>query len=110
MGRQKLSKPRRERPLPVRTTEPETALPGWPRSHARVELTDDQEGECVKVTIHGVEHLIHATTARALSDDLLEKLNTYNAGVREAFSDPDFAAAVGSVLGGKPVSVDDMIV
>jgi hypothetical protein len=65
MGRTKAGKPHRERPV-KETHEPESPLPGWPRSHADSELTGPDEDECVVVTIHGVRHHLHATTAREL--------------------------------------------
>ncbi|MER7182929.1 hypothetical protein ABT404_26245 [Streptomyces hyaluromycini] len=88
MGRQKPSKPRRERPEQLVTHEPPESLPGWPESHVSVGLTDDNIDECVNVVIHGVEHRLHATTARALSDALLKTLDAYNDQVRVALADP----------------------
>lgn len=37
-----------------------------------VELTDDDDDECVAVTLANTRHLLHSTTARALSNMLLE--------------------------------------
>lgn len=53
----------------------------WPDGHVSVALTDDDVDECVAVTIHGVTHYLHSTTARALSDALLAKLEEWNATV-----------------------------
>ncbi|MGI5134257.1 MULTISPECIES: hypothetical protein [unclassified Streptomyces] len=89
MGRQKANKPRRERPERVITHEPEEALPGWPDSHVSAELTGDDTFECVSVVIHGVEHRLHATSARALSDALLKTLDAYNDRVGAALADPE---------------------
>jgi hypothetical protein len=51
----------------------------WPDGHVAVNLTDDSVGECVKVTIHGVAHYLHSTTARELTNMLLARLNEWNA-------------------------------
>lgn len=116
MGRQKQSKPRRERPLPAVTTEPEVAPPGWPGSVVRSELTGPDDDECVRVTIHGVEHLLHASTARALSDALLKTLDQYNDGIRAVLADPRARAAQEAALnmmwvpGTRKPTLDDLIV
>lgn len=116
MGRHKPGKPRRERPGRLVTREPGTPLEGWPKSHVDAELTGDEAEECVRVTIHGVEHLLHATTARELSNMLLSTLDAYNQGVRTAMEDPAMRALLeGQVPGkrgasGKGPSLDDLIV
>ena len=38
----------------------------WPEAHVSVKLTGDDNGECIEVTIHGVRHYLHSTTAREL--------------------------------------------
>lgn len=78
MGRVKPGKPSRER-LIRETHEPAEPLPGWPASHVSAELTGDDEFECVRVTIHGVEHYVHASTARELQLMLTGTLDKYNA-------------------------------
>lgn len=78
MGRTKVGKPRRERPV-NETHEPEMPLPGWPGSHADSELTGPDEDECIVVTVHGVRHYLHATTARELQVSLEKTLVEYNA-------------------------------
>lgn len=78
MGRTKVGKPRRERPV-RETHEPDAPLSGWPRSHADSELTDPEADECVVVTVHGVQHYLHSTTAQALHASLGETLAQYNA-------------------------------
>lgn len=78
MGRAKVGKPRRERPM-NETHEPESPLPGWPRSHVDSELTDWDTDECVVVTIHGVQHYLHSTTARELQVAIGKTLVEYNA-------------------------------
>jgi len=77
MGRAKPGKQHRERPI-RETHEPTEPLPGWPKSHVSSELTGDDQFECVRVTIHGVEHYLHATTARELQLMLEENLKAYN--------------------------------
>lgn len=77
MGRVKANKPR---PQVIRkTTEPPVPLPGWPESHVGAELTGDDDFECVRVTVHGVEHLLHASTARELWVMLGGVMREYNA-------------------------------
>lgn len=61
------------------THEPEPPLPGWPRSHVRAFLTDDDQAECIGVMIHGRTHYLHATTAASLYGQLGAALNEYNA-------------------------------
>lgn len=61
----------------LRTHEP--AIPyNWPWGHVSAALTGDDAEECFLVTIHGVEHFLHATTVRTLSDMLLSLLEQYN--------------------------------
>jgi hypothetical protein len=79
MGRVKAGKPRRERPV-NETHEPDVPLPGWPRSHVDSELTGSDDDECVVVTIHGVRHYIHATTARELQRSLEVTLEAFPEG------------------------------
>jgi hypothetical protein len=116
MGRAKQNKPRRERPLPAVTHEPHEPPPGWPGSSVRSELTGPDIDECVRVTIHGVEHLLHATTARALSDSLLKTLDAYNDGIRDTLADPRLRQVQQAVLdtmtapGQKKPTLDDLIV
>jgi hypothetical protein len=74
--------------IPQPTREPEFPLPGWPESHVCVELTEpDWKSECVKVTIHGIEHYLHACTARELSNQLLYRLEEHNCYVVETLGD-----------------------
>ena len=116
MGRIKQNKPRRERPIPPTTHEPHEPLPGWPGSHVSAELTGEDHFECVRVTIHGVEHLLHATTARALSDMLLATLNEFNANTLGDLADPQMRADLQAVTAafegedGKTGTLDDLTV
>lgn len=66
------------------TTEThEPAIPrNWPDGHVGVTLTDDSQDECLQVTIHGVEHYLHASTARELSSMLLSRIEEYNVTCR----------------------------
>lgn len=70
----------------------------------------------MRVTIHGVEHLLHASTARALSDSLLDTLNKYNEGVRAVLADPHARVAQQAILdmmwvpGTRKPTLDDLIV
>ena len=82
MGRAKPGKPQRER-LIRETHEPVMPLPDWPQSHVDAELTGDDDFECVLVTIHGVKHYLHASTARELQLMLEGKLKQYNATCEE---------------------------
>lgn len=116
MGRQKRNKPRRERTAPSVTHEPSRSLPGWPKSHADAELTGPDDEECVRVTIHGVEHLLHATTARGLSDALLTVLAAYNGSIRAELADPkarklhEMMLEAMTVPGAPKLTTDDLIV
>jgi len=48
------------------------------RSHAASELTGEDKSECVVVTVHGIQHYLHATTARELYNALGTTLQEYN--------------------------------
>jgi hypothetical protein len=50
----------------------------WPNGHVSVALTSRDVDECIEVTIHGVKHYLHSTTARALSNMLLARLDEWN--------------------------------
>lgn len=57
----------------------EPATPNdWPNGHVDVELTPDDVEECIKVRIHEVQHYLHSTTARELSNMLLAKIDEWN--------------------------------
>lgn len=66
------------------THEPDWPLPGWPDSHVDVQVTDIEEDECIAVTVHGVTHYLHSTTARELSNKLLGRLEEWNRSARGA--------------------------
>jgi hypothetical protein len=66
-------------------------LPGRPQSHVSVDLTDadEDEDECVLITIHGVKHCVHASTAFELQRMLESGLKSFN-----SVSEHDGAALV----------------
>ncbi len=75
----KASRLKRERSGNVVTETHEPEVPqNWPYGHVGVQLTDDDEDECIEVTIHGVKHYLHSTTARELSNMLVEKIDEWN--------------------------------
>lgn len=75
------NKPRARSELIRKTHEPWPPR-DWPHGHVAVELTGDEIDECVEVVIHGVEHYLHSTTARELSNMLLQRLNEWNEKVK----------------------------
>jgi predicted phosphohydrolase len=63
----------------------EPAVPqNWPDGHVSVTLTDSNVDECIEVTIHGVKHFLHSTTARELNNRLTARIDTWNATARAA--------------------------
>ncbi|MCB5291487.1 hypothetical protein BJQ90_00913 [Arthrobacter sp. SO3] len=56
----------------------------WPDGHVGVALTGDELGECIEVTIHGVRHYLHSSTARELSDMLSSRIDEWNVTARAA--------------------------
>jgi hypothetical protein len=72
------NRPRQARKVVIKETH-EPAVPrSWPDGHVAVELTGDDAVECMKITIHGVDHYLHSTTARELSDRLVAKIDEWN--------------------------------
>jgi hypothetical protein len=59
------------------THEPEQPII-WPDGHVGVSLTSDDQGECIEVTIHGVRHYLHSTTARELTLMLSDRIEEWN--------------------------------
>lgn len=59
----------------------------WPHGHVGVELTGNDEDECIVVTIHGVKHYLHSSTTRELNKMLTTKLDEWN-GVARASGFP----------------------
>lgn len=70
------------RKTPAETHEPAVPV-NWPEGHVKVEMTGDDDLECITVTIHGVRHYLHATTARELELALHRKLDEWNAMSRQ---------------------------
>lgn len=62
----------------IRETHEPAAPINWPDGHVGVELTPDAVGECIEVRIHDVQHYLHSTTARELSNMLLAKIDEWN--------------------------------
>lgn len=63
--------------LPAVTHEPAIPL-NWPDGHVAVVMTGEEQLECIEVTIHGVKHYLHSTTARELSNMLLARISEWN--------------------------------
>ncbi len=63
------------------THEPEVPR-NWPDGHVAVALTGDDQGECIEVTIHGVQHYLHSTTAQELNRMLSSRINEWNKHAR----------------------------
>ena len=68
-------------PLPAETHEPTTPQ-NWPHGHVGVSITDPEADECIAVTVHGVKHYLHSTTARELTNMLAARLDEWNEGAR----------------------------
>jgi hypothetical protein len=72
----------------IRVTH-EPALPqNWPDGHVGAVMTGLDQAECIEVTIHGVKHYLHSTTARELSNMLLTRIDEWN----EVATDAGFLA------------------
>lgn len=65
------------------THEPEIPQ-DWPYGHVSVALTGDDVDECIEVTIHGVRHYLHSSTARELSNMLLTRIDEWNDAAESA--------------------------
>lgn len=72
----------RVRRVEVQETHEPSVPQNWPEGHVSVVLTDDDSEECVEVTIHGVRHYIHSTTARELTNMLTSRLEEWNTTAR----------------------------
>lgn len=59
------------------THEPMPLL-DWPTGHVRVELTEPDDHECIRLWVHGHTHFLHSTTARELAKMLEKRLSEYN--------------------------------
>jgi hypothetical protein len=62
----------------METHEPEEPM-NWPEGHVTSRFVDSTDvPECICVTVHGVEHYLHATTARELVRWLSKTLDDWN--------------------------------
>ena len=75
----KASRNKRGRTMAASVTHEPEVPQNWPEGHVSVALTDADQGECVEVTVHGVKHYLHSTTARELSNMLVAKIDEWNA-------------------------------
>ena len=80
----KASRTKRERSSRVSETHEPEVPQNWPDGHVAVALTDDGQGECIEVTIHGTKHYLHSTTARELSNMLVARIDEWNLTATEA--------------------------
>jgi hypothetical protein len=80
-----MSSKRQRNPRKVAGETHEPLVPrDWPTGHVSVALTDSGVDECIEVTIHGVKHYLHSTTARELSNTLKSRIDEWNAIARRA--------------------------
>ena len=84
-----MSKQSREanRTLKRETHEPKQPR-NWPDGHVAVALTGSESEECFRLTVHGVEHYLHSSTTRELSNMLLVRLDEWNATAVAAGIEP----------------------
>jgi hypothetical protein len=75
----KASRLRRERASATSETHEPAQPVDWPDGHVRVDLTGPEQSECIVVTIHGVRHHLHSTTAQALNERLTDKIEDWDA-------------------------------
>jgi|GEM_PF-2831303 len=73
------SRLRRQHASAVSVTHEPAEPIDWPDGHVSVELTGPEHSECIVVTIHGVGHHLHSTTAQALNDRLRDKIEEWDA-------------------------------
>jgi len=63
------------------THEPDVPS-NWPEGHVSSRMTGDEAEECICVTIHGVDHYLHSTTARELHRSVGRTLYEWNKATR----------------------------
>ncbi|AQX81785.1 hypothetical protein SAMN06295974_1939 [Plantibacter flavus] len=76
----KASRIKRERGSVITATHEPKVPQNWPDGHVGVELTGSDDAECIVVTIHGVRHYLHSSTAYELSkmlDSRIEEWDSY---------------------------------
>lgn len=77
-GREKQTAANAVRPAhTVITHEPEDPI-NWPDGHVDVQLTPKKDDECILITIHGVKHYLHSTTAYELYKKLETKITEWD--------------------------------
>lgn len=72
MGKASRAKAERSRPV-ASTREPKVPV-NWPDGHVDVALTGSDDSECIVVTVHGVQHYLHSSTAHELSKKLAARI------------------------------------
>ena len=80
MGKASRIKSERKNSTPV-THEPNVPQ-NWPDGHVDVELTGIDQEECIVVTVHGVRHYLHSTTAHELSKKLSSRIKEWDADAK----------------------------
>ena len=83
MGKAARLKAGRANAVPAETHEPLLPI-NWPDGHVGVAITAPDDDECIEVTIHGVRHYLHSTTARELANMLNARLDEWNEIARRA--------------------------
>jgi len=63
---------------PVTETHEPMVPRNWPDGHVGVALTGDDQDECIEVTIHGVRHYLHSSTAQELNNMLSSRIEEWN--------------------------------
>lgn len=86
MGKAARLKAERANVVPAATHEPLVPT-NWPDGHVGVAITDPDDDECIEVTIHGVRHYLHSSTARELNNMLAARLEEWN-GIAQRFGAP----------------------
>ena len=82
MGKASRLKAERQQVKVIREPITETHEPpqphNWPDGHVGVALTGPDQEECIEVTIHGVRHYLHSTTAEELRKMLSSRIDEWN--------------------------------
>lgn len=68
------------------TREPRMPV-SWPRGHVAVEVTGEEHEECLRVRVHGVDHLLHTSTAVELFRELGRALGEWEEVAAPALHD-----------------------
>lgn len=68
----------------VRETHEPAASQNRPDGRVTVALTEAEEAECIEVTIHGLRHFLHPTTAPDPSNLLTGRIEEWNKIARAA--------------------------